>query len=643
MCGIVGVVDHIEPHKARRLLTRLLATMEARGPDGTGQFVEDNTVMGMRRLAVIDVQGGGQPLMSRDRQVVAFQNGEIYNHIELRRELEQSDAVFRTESDTEVLAHGYDHWGIDGLLARLDGMYAIAILDRRKKELHLARDRFGEKPLYYSATTDKFAYSSNTRALALLPWVDIDIDIGSVDRYLALHYVPGRRTILKGIRRVLPGERLTVSLRSLNVSHEQYYAPAVSPIEEVDTLTILKRIETAVTSRLVADVPVGVFLSGGIDSSIVAALAARHHPAIDTFSMGFKDVHYDESVHAEVVARAIGSSHHHFMFDETAFHELLPTVVESLDEPIGDQALLPTYWLCREAKRHVTVVLSGDGADELFAGYDYYGAMLSRRSWRFWLKDWAAGRGTFAPLQRLCDNPWPITPSGFPLVMDSEGRRQIIGTFVHESDPWEEQVCALLATTQNPLQRATLADILTWLPDDLLVKLDRMAMANSLEGRAPFLSPELVETAIRLPADRRMTLQHSKVALREVAALLLPRDIVGRKKHGFILPMARWLQEWLCRVGSLRNYFDLRRIKQFDVSAVVALVEKEMASDRPNERLLFSLVVLAEWHHSFFRRIMSDTESCRLSMVVVLPRPEGSSLTPLPCATRENNEKPILA
>jgi asparagine synthase (glutamine-hydrolysing) len=609
MCGIVGLCDRLEPQQARRLLARMLATMEARGPDGSGQFLEADIVMGMRRLAVIDVEGGGQPLLSRDGQVVAFQNGEIYNHVELRHQLERSGAVFRTASDTEVLAHGYDHWGMDGLLAKLDGMYAIAILDRRSQRLHLARDRFGEKPLYYSATAGKFAYSSNTKALALLPWVDCDIDAESVDRYLALHYVPGRRAILRGIQRVLPGERLTVSLESLNISHAQYYRPPVRPIEPVDSRTLLQRIDAAVASRLVADVPVGVFLSGGIDSSIVAAIASQHHPAIDTFSMGFKDARYDESPHAAAVARVIGSSHHHFTFDETAFHELLPAVVASLDEPIGDQALLPTYWLCREAKRHVTVVLSGEGADELFAGYDYYRPMLSRRSWRVSLKEWAFGRGAASAPQHLCDNFWPVTPSGFPLVMDWEGRRRLLGTHTTDHDPWEEALQSALAETENSLQRATLADVLTWLPDDLLVKLDRMAMANSLEGRAPFLSPALADVALRLPEARRMTGTQSKVALREVAGLLLPRAIVERKKQGFILPMARWLQQWLGCVGSLRDYFDLPRIKVFDTAAAVTLVERELASPRPNERLLFSLIVLAEWHHSFFRQISSDSGS----------------------------------
>ena len=537
---------------------------------------------------------------------MAFQNGEIYNHVALRHELEQHGVVFRTASDTEVLAHGYERWGIDGLLAKLDGMYGIAILDRRNRQLHLARDRFGEKPLYYSATRNKFAYSSNTMALALLPWVDCAIAIGSVDRYLALHYVPGRRTIFKGIQRVLPGERLTVSLGAMTLHHAQYYCPAVRRIEPVDADTLLDRITHAVTSRLVADVPVGVFLSGGIDSSIVASIAARHHPAIDTFSMGFKDAQYDESVHAGVVARAIGSSHHHFTFDETAFQELLPTVVESLDEPLGDQALLPTYWLCREAKRHVTVVLSGEGADELFAGYDYYGTMLSRRSWRANLREWVSGRRSSGAPQTLCDNSWPVTPSGFPLVMDSGRRRELIGKAEYDPDPWEESLLSSLDSAENPLQRATLADVLTWLPDDLLVKLDRMAMANSLEGRAPFLSTALVDVALRLPEAQRMTGTQTKIALREAAAVLLPKAIVQRKKHGFILPMAKWLQQWLGRVGDLRDYFNLHRIKEFDVAAAVSLVERELVSDRPNERLLFSLVMLAEWHHSFFRRMASD-------------------------------------
>jgi asparagine synthase (glutamine-hydrolysing) len=608
MCGILGIIDTTGSGMPGQLLDPLLRTMTARGPDGEGRFIENNIAMGMRRLAVIDVEGGAQPLMSGDGRVVAFQNGEIYNHADLRSDLEQRGIVFRTKSDTEVLAHGYAVWGIEGLLARLDGMYAVAILDRASKELHLARDRFGEKPLFYSAGGGRFAYSSNTTALALLPWVDTDIDIGSVDKYLALHYVPGRRTIFNGIHRVLPGERLSVRLQSLEMQSTRYYMPPFGAVEDVPLADLRRLLESAVSTRLVADVPVGIFLSGGIDSSLVAAIAAKHHPAIDTFSVGFKDARYDESKHAKVVAKAIGSSHHHFVFDECVFHELLPAVVEGLDEPIGDQALLPTYWLCREARKHVTVVLSGEGADELFGGYDYYARFLPDRRWLSTVKGWITDGETLSSPLRLCNNRGPITPSGFPLVMDPEGRRRLLGSVPDKPESWEEQICSTLGGVGNSLRRAALADLWTWLPDDLLVKLDRMAMVSSVEGRAPFLSPPLVEAALRLPSDRRMTSRRSKVALREVAASLLPRDIAERKKHGFVLPMARWLQQWLSRMGDLRTYFDLSRIKGFNVEAAVTLVQSEMVSGCRNERLLFSLVVLAEWHRSFFERVVAASK-----------------------------------
>lgn len=605
MCGIVGIVDNTPTPQPPGILDCLLATMTQRGPDGEGRFVEGPVAMGMRRLAVIDIQGGTQPLKNRDGSVVAFQNGEIYNHASLRCELESGGAVFKTLSDTEVLAHGYDQWGIDGLLDRLDGMYAIAILDRRTHTLHLARDRFGEKPLFYCCKKDRFAYSSNTTALGLLPWMDLQLDSASVDRYLALHYVPGDRTIFSGITRVLPGERLTVNLQSLNIHRTRYYFPALCPVEDVTVEALRERIEYAVTSRLVADVPVGVFLSGGVDSSVLAAIAARHHPGINTFSIGFKDNRYDESPFAETVARAIGSTHHHFTFDEHAFQDLLPAVVEGLDEPIGDQALLPTYWLCREARKHVTVVLSGEGADEVFAGYDYYGQFIPHPSWLVRAKAFLRRRVGVHDTPTLCDNFWPITPSGFPLVMDRAQRRHVLLPDSYTDDSWERHVLRTLHDVDGALQRATLADVLTWLPDDLLVKLDRMAMANSLEGRAPFLQPALVESALRLPSAKRMTAQRSKVALREIASALLPATIVGRKKHGFILPMATWLGRWLHQIESLRTYVDLPRCKGWDADAAAALVAQEMTYGCKNERLLFSIVLLAEWQRAFWGRLAS--------------------------------------
>lgn len=608
MCGIVGVIDQRVGRRARQLLDQLLETMQSRGPDGQGHFVDGKVLMGMKRLAVIDVEGGNQPLTNGAGTVVAFQNGEIYNHAQLRRELELEERPFRTHSDTEVLAHGYEQWGIEGLLQRVDGMYAIALLDRTNQELHLARDRFGEKPLYYSMSGERFAYSSNMTALALLDWVDIGIDIRSVDHYLALHYVPGRRTMLKGIHRLLPGERLRMCLKAMKVQVSRYYSLPLTPLADVDTASLREQLESAVVSRLVADVPVGVFLSGGIDSSLIATLAAKHHPGINTFSMGFEDTRCDESLHAKTVARHIGSTHHHFTFNERSFLELLPAVIESLDDPIGDQALLPTYWLCREARKHVTVVLSGEGADELFGGYDYYRRSLDRRRWNERLLGWVRGTPPQGGETSLSRNAAPVTPSGFPLVLDAATRQSLIGPVNKDGEDWCQNLFETLALTGDSIQRATVADLLTWLPDDLLVKLDRMAMAHSLEGRAPFLAPALAEIAVRLPSHRKVVAGQGKVALRVVAESLLPPGIAGRAKQGFVLPMAQWVGQWFRQAGDLRRYLDLSRISECDTDALQRLLQQEITNGCRNERFLFAMIVLVEWHRSFFARIGARQE-----------------------------------
>ena len=371
MCGIAGLISR-EGTPPLAWLDIMLDSIAHRGPDGDGRFADGGIALGMRRLAVIDVAGGHQPLRSRNGRVIAFQNGEIYNFAALRAELAGSGYAFVTRSDTEVLAHGYDRWGIDGLLARIDGMFALAILDRDAQTLHLARDRFGEKPLFIAAAEGQFAFGSSLTMLGALPWVDDGIDALSLRRYLALHYCPGERTILRGVTRVLPGERLAISLHDLGINRRRYFAPVLNgPLAPTDD-ELAAQLEYAVASRLVADVPVGVFLSGGLDSSLICAIAARHSPGILTFSMGFDSPDHDESSHAAAVAAASGARHHAFRFDSGTFARLLPQVADALDEPIGDQACLPLLMLCTEARKHATVVLSGEGADEMFAGYGYY-------------------------------------------------------------------------------------------------------------------------------------------------------------------------------------------------------------------------------------------------------------------------------
>lgn len=614
MCGIVGVIDAAVAEPAA-LLDLLEGVILPRGPDSSGRHLEAGVAMGMRRLSVIDPAHGDQPFFSLEGRAVIFQNGEIYNHRTLRAELEQTGYAFRTTSDTEVIAQGYAAWGLDGLLARLDGMYAIAILDRRHGELHLARDRFGEKPLYYThcdGVSGRFAYASDLRALAALPWVAPDLDALSLQRYLALHYVPGERTILRAVRRVLPGETLTFALADGGLRRRTYYRPPLGCGRPTSDDELAQALEVAVKSRLVSDKPLGVFLSGGLDSSIVAALAARHMPAVATFSMGFDSAAHDESAYAAQLARHIGSTHHHFRFDGEAFATLLPEVAAALDEPLGDQAMLPLFWLCREAKKQVTVVLAGEGADELFGGYGYYAPYAPSPRLIDRLKGLLRGRRPGQLPSRLLDNPTPITPSGFPLLTDQGDRARLLG-IPEGDDEWEHGLLAWLDGASTPLQRATAADVGTWLADDLLVKFDRMAMAHSLEGRAPFLQPELAELGLtRLPDRQRMAGGVSKVALRRVAARWLPAEIGARRKQGFVLPVGRWVTEWLQARGGVAAYLEDLAIAELDRAALARMMEADLAAGVQRERLMFALIMLVEWHRHFTARIDELRRSCSL-------------------------------
>lgn len=594
MCGIVGLIDRAAPGRAVATAAAMNETIVHRGPDGDGAFAEGSIAIAMRRLSVIDLEGGWQPLFSRGDAVVAFQNGEIYNHRALRTELERAGHAFTTASDTEVLAHGFAEWGMRGLLERIDGMYAIAILDRGTNRLWLARDRFGEKPLFFTADADRFAWASSMRAIVRSTGMRA-IDPRGLDAYLALHFVPGDRTILEGVCRVLPGEMLEVDVETLAVRRERYYRLPVGTIVDRPNDEIAERIEASVRSRLIADVPVGVFLSGGLDSSLIAAMAARHTGGIDTFSMGFASDRHDESRFAKLVAEAIGSRHHHFLFDESRFLDFIPIVTAALDEPLGDPAMLPLHWLCREAREHVTVALAGEGADEIFAGYNYYRPVapavgLAER-WR------ARKRRRRPRADRLIAHDLRATPSGFPVVADRALRRRLMPGAVDDTpDAFERYVDAVLADAADPLQRATAADMLTWLPDDLLVKFDRMAMAHSLEGRAPFLEPSIVEAGLQLPAVRKMTQRTSKIALRDIARPWLPDAILDRDKHGFVLPVADWIGSWYAQFGGAADYLRSRECPGLDRDATTTFIERDLADGVRASRLQFALIVLLEWY-----------------------------------------------
>lgn len=591
MCGIAGILSR---DATEQQLDAMLQRIYHRGPDGDGRHVESGLMLGMRRLSIIDVEHGWQPLSSRGGRVLAFQNGEIYNHAALRRELEGLGYRFETRSDTEVLAHGYDAWGLARLLQRIDGMYAIALYDRDRRKLHLARDRFGEKPLFYMQGRRCLAFASSVKALAVLPWFDRSVDPLALDRYLAMHYVPGERTIFSAVRRLLPGSVMSLDVDNPRAEPRRYYQlplrqPRAVPLEEISAA-----VEQAIRSRLVADVPVGVFLSGGIDSSIIAAVAVQENPHISTYSIGFPDSLVDESVHAEAVARHVGSHHQTFHFDSGRFVELLPEVAAALDEPIGDQATLPLFWLCREASKSVTVVLSGEGGDELFGGYSYY-RPFAAPAWPGSLSWLLEQRRVQALLE---DGE---TASGFPLLAGPGERAEMLTVRPSGTSSWETDTSAWLDTAHDPLQRACAADVAGWLPDDLLVKLDRIGMAQSLEGRAPFLTPRLADLAINLDPAQRIAGDVTKVALRQVARRLLPADIIDRPKQGFVLPMRRWLKEWFDSRGPVDAYVAQAGFPGLDAAVVGRLIRADVADGVKRERLLFSLVVLIEWWKNFER------------------------------------------
>ncbi|SFH09594.1 asparagine synthase (glutamine-hydrolyzing) [Methylobacterium gossipiicola] len=599
MCGIVGYID---PQRPEGLLDRQLASIFHRGPDGEGRFEDGALNMGMRRLSIIDLAGGWQPLNSRRGRVKAFQNGEIYNHRTVRLELEALGYVFVTQSDTEVLAHGYDAWGMDGLLRRLDGMYAVAIADLDSKVLHLARDRFGEKPLYFAHNKGRFVYGSSLKAVAGAPWLETRINLAALERYLACHFVSGRATLIEGISKVLPGERLEIDFDANRPPRlYRYYRPILNPAREGSVEEIEALLTEAVESRLVADVPVGLFLSGGVDSSLIAALAHRQHGNIEAFCIAFDDPGSDESPYARAVAEHLGMKLNTFQFDAKRFGDLLPVVCSAMDEPIGDQAALPVHWLSHAAGEKVKVVLSGEGADEIFGGYGYYAEPEAPIAGRIGM-DFNAAYATAHDLRGLSNGllveAAGETQSGFPLLTYQHEREALVTTAPGKvPDEFERDLATWLAKAHDPVQRRGAADLASWLPDDLLIKADRMTMAASIEGRCPFLAPTVVERALTLPAWQKMKGREGKALLRQLARTLLPPAVVDRRKQGFVLPMTQWVRDWFDSHGGFDAYLRGGETLGIDLIALSKLYNAP--GNHSRERLWFALIVLVEWWSTF--------------------------------------------
>jgi asparagine synthase (glutamine-hydrolysing) len=617
VCGICGIVD---PSGVERdVLNRMTSVLQHRGPDDDGCRIAGGVGLGFRRLSIIDLETGNQPISNEDGSVWTVFNGEIYNFRELRSQLEQQGHRFATNADTEVLVHLYEEEG-RRCVGRLNGMFAFAIWDERRRVLLLARDRFGKKPLYYFQTPRGLVFGSELKALLQHPSCPAEIDRDALAQYLAFEYVPAPSSILAGIYKV-PAAHMLV-WEDGRVSLERYWQLPFAPDEPprpmdeyVEEFRALLR--AAVGRRLISDVPLGAFLSGGIDSSSVVAAMSELMPRHDvkTFSVGFSERSFDESTHAREVARFFGTDHRETTFTAQVLLDVLPEVAALLDEPFADPSVLPTYVLSRFTREHVTVALGGDGGDELLAGYPTFPADHAAQLYRV---PRAVHERVVVPLvDRL-----PVSTANFST--DFKIKRFVRGLGYPDDvrhAAWlgaltpEEQRTVLREPAHDPYARvrAVLADAPgdrvarlvhlyahTYLTDDILVKVDRASMGCSLEVRAPFLDVELVEFLGRVPSNLKLRGFRTKHLLKLAFRDVLPPGIADRPKKGFGVPVAQWLK------SDLRSTLEeelaperLRRQGLFEPAEVQRLVQEHVRGRRDHRKPLWTLLMFQLWHRCY--------------------------------------------
>lgn len=629
MCGIYGYLS-LKGKPDPDILDRMGAALHHRGPDDEGAFLSHEAgtaiALGHKRLSIIDLSPAGrQPMSNEDGSVWVTFNGEIYNFRELRRELEAKGHRFRSNSDTEVIVHLYEEIGI-GCLQRLKGMFAFALWDRNQKTLYLARDRMGKKPLHYAVHPGGIFFASEIKALLKHPSVSREIDLESLSKYLTFEYVPAPNSIFKAIKKLEPGHYLAYRDGSATchrywdiplLDHPLYYRTEAESVDELRAI-----LERAVRSRLVADVPVGVFLSGGIDSSLIAALAAKADQEVVCFSIGFEESSFDESRYARAVAEALKVRHELRVFSTNELLQSIFMLPEILDEPLADASILPTYLLSRFTAQSVKVALSGDGGDELFAGYPtyqahklitYYDSLpglvknalrgvaarlpVSHRniSADFKVKQFLKGAGVSSEIRFF------IWMGAF---IESEKRNLLSEPVLAElgSHNTYEDLFRYISHSRltRDLERILYLSAKLYLQDGVLVKVDRASMANSLEVRSPMLDHEFVEFASGLPVFYKLNGLKTKYLLKKAARGIIPRATIDRPKKGFGSPIARWF------TGELRDfvldYLSERRVTRqgfFDYAYVKRLIDDHLTRNRDNRKLLWPLLVFQVWHERY--------------------------------------------
>ena len=632
MCGIAGFVgadDLLTGAERAAVLERMCRRMRHRGPDDQGTLLTETAALGMRRLSIIDLAGGHQPLSGCDDALSIVFNGEIYNHRELQKELEARGHRFRTRSDTEAIVHAFEEFG-PACVERLRGMFAFAVWDSRARRLFVARDRVGKKPLYYAlAPPGLLLFASELKSLLEHPGVAREVDAEALDAYLTFGYVPDPLSIFRGVRKLPPGHTLTFDRRGAAV--EQYWDFPFEREEGAgrraeDYLEELRAIlDEAVRLRLLADVPLGAFLSGGVDSSAVVGLMSRHTSRpVRTFSIGFREDSYDELKYARVAAHHFQTEHHEFVVtpeicdvvDELAWH---------FDEPFADSSAIPTYVVSKLAREFVTVALSGDGGDELFAGYTRYAVDRGRD--KFARVPRPLRRGVMQPLSRLLPHAaWgrnylhnvALDPPERYLdsvsVFTSLGKRSLYTEGFRASLNGRAGGPAALfrdyaarVRTNEPLDVLLYLDSKTYLPGDILTKVDRMSMAVSLEARAPLLDHKLIEFAARLPPHLKLSGRETKHVFKRALEGIVPGEILHRPKQGFGVPIDRWINRQLR--GRTRETLTEPRTRQrgyVEPGYVAALLDEHERGRRDHSTQLWALFMLELWHRAFVDRRGDD-------------------------------------
>ena len=611
MCGITGYLSD-DPH-ARDALSGMTAALAHRGPDADGFHYDGPIGFGHRRLSVIDLAGSKQPLLSADREIAVVFNGEIYNFRQLRQELAAAGHVFVTQGDGEVLVHGWRQWG-RALLGRLSGMFAFALWDRGRRELFLARDHLGVKPLYYAWHGGALVFGSEIKALLPFPGLPRTLDLDALALFLECQYIPAPHSIYTAIRKLPAGHWLSV--RNGKFTTGAFWRPTYVPKHALVSATAVEAIDAelrrSVGSMLVADVPLGAFVSGGVDSGLIAAMATQlSGRAIDTFNLGFtgNDVG-SEHEEAKRVARHIGSQHHCLMLSPDDVLPALDRWVDVFDEPFGDQAALPTMLLAQYARRNVTVVLTGEGADEVFGGYSNYVKRLreeritsilgGRGSPLPWLARRLPGRLARDRILKAMAVPRSRRFSTIPNIFDTLLRREYFAdSFRHAATASiADRAEAFYLECDSPsyLDHLLNIDARLWLPDDLLAKVDRSTMAYSLEARVPYLDHEFFGWCARLEPSLKVSGDSGKLALKRLARRYLPADIVDRPKQGFMMPLRRWLAvELKADITEALGPAGLQRRGLIRAEAIARLLEEHGSGRKNHAMRLWVLLVLEYW------------------------------------------------